>query len=101
MQKPTTLTTAERCGAQSSLGSRCQQAFRLPIPFRSAQGRTILPCRCFSANEQTHVEIIQRRSVLLGASAAALLTLQRPALATDGTKFFSRLLLSTLDVFRK
>ncbi len=96
MQTAMTFTTADRCSAQSLLSSRSHKTLRLPIPFRSNNGRTSVPCRCSSNDDQSGVVNVQRRSVLLGASAAALLTLQSPALATDGNEV---VLTFALDLF--
>ncbi len=87
MQTTMIATSADRWSTYSVLSSRCHQTLRNPIPFRSAQGRAPQPCRCSNSNDQSTSEDVHRRSVLFGMSAATLLAMQRPVLATDGTLF--------------
>jgi len=84
MQTAMIANTADICSVQYTFASRCPQKLRLPIPFRSAVGRSAHFCRCSDAKDEHTIENVNRRSVLLGASALAVLSQQWPALASEG-----------------
>lgn len=84
MQTAMMANTADICSVQCTFAPRCPQKLRLPIPFRSAVGRSAQSCRCSHAKDEHAIENVNRRVVLLGASAVAVLSQQRPALASEG-----------------
>ena len=80
------MMATEAFNARGALLPCCPGKLRLAMPFKASSRSPVrlLVCRCTDGQSEARSADVQRRSVLLGISAAALV-LQSPAFAIDGT----------------